>query len=137
MRENTARTSTRWGAKEEKTVPGGATVDVAQFVDMALLAPQELALALYALTDAPIPGITVDWSLQIGCGSVNHTEFISVPASDVLVQIPVLLTRSASRIQASARIRSIAGAPKNVKLVVFIGPTSPTWLTDLSCEEER
>lgn len=136
MREGTARTSTRWGGREEKQVAGGTTVELSQFADMKLLAPQQLSLALYAVTDAPIAGIAVDWTVQIGCGSFNHVEKFSVSVSDIVSQVPVVLLRQASSVQVTATIRSGVPETKTVKCIVNIVPSSPSWRTDLSCTEE-
>lgn len=137
MREGSARTSTRWGAREERQVVGFSTVVLSSFVDMKLLAPQALALAAYVVTDAPIPGISVEWTFQFGNGSFNHVEKTTVAASDVLLQVPLTLVRPASSVQVSASIRSIVPETKMVSLVVFIAPSSPTWATDITCKEER
>jgi hypothetical protein len=128
----------RWGAREEINVPAaaGTVVDVAQFLDLKLLAPQQLTLALYAVTSAPIVGLSVDWILQLGGGSFSHTERTTVAVSDELAQLPLILLRAANSVQLSARITSVAGAGKLVKLVAFIAPTSPTWHTDLTCTVE-
>lgn len=136
MKEGSARTSTRWGAKVERSIVGFTTVDVDQFGDMKLLAPQQLALSLYAVTDAPIPGISVEWILQFGNGSMNFIERFTVAAVDALASVPVLLLRSASSVQVSARIRSIVPETKVVRAVVSIAPTSPSWKTDITCREE-
>lgn len=126
----------RWGAREEKTVAGLATVEVAQFLDLQLLAPQQLSLALYALTAAPIPGLTVRWTIGIGGGSFSHIETFTTPVSDIALQVPLLLVRPASSLQVSATITSIIPETKQVKLVALSAPTSPTWSTDIGCSME-
>lgn len=125
----------RWGAREEKTVAAGATVDLSQFGDFKLPGgPQAVTIALYALTEAPVAGVAVDFFLQIGCGSTNQSETITVAASDIVSPVPLVLVRPASSLQTSALIRSLAGAPKLVRVAVFIAPNSPTWITDVTCD---
>lgn len=135
MRENTSRTSTRWGASALRRIDAGQTIDVPQFGDMALLAPQELSLALYAVAPGPVAGLSVEWTLQLGNGSFNHSEVFTVPVSDAANQVPLVLTRPAKTVQISARIISAAAPTKDVRVVALIAPTSPTWLTDLNCEK--
>jgi hypothetical protein len=125
----------RWGGRVEQLVAGGAVVELAQFVDLKLLAPQQLALSLYGLVDAPIPGISIEWILQLGAGSLNHIERFTVAATDVLAQIPIVMLRPASAVQISATIRSVIPETKVVRVVALIAPQSPTWLTDLACRE--
>jgi len=136
VRENTARTSTRWGGAETRTVDAGQTATLAQFGDVKLLAPQELAIALYATAPGPVAGLSVEWTLQLGNGSFNHSEVFTVAVSDDTAQVPLILTRPAKTVQVSARIINAAAPPRPVKVVAFIAPTSPTWLTDLLCEKE-
>lgn len=125
----------RWGAREEKQVAAGGVVELSQFGDFKLPGgPQAVTISLYALTDAPIPGVAVDVLLQIGCGSTNQSETITVPVSDVLSPVPVVLQRPASSIQASAVIRSVAVAAKTVRVAVLIAPNAPTWITDVTCD---
>lgn len=131
----TALSVVRWGGRHEGLIAGFATVEVAQFVDLKLLAPQQLALALYGLTDAPIPGLTVDWLIQFGAGSVNHREVFSFPVTDVVSQVPILLVRPASSVQISATVRSVIPETKTVRVVALIAPQSPTWQTDITCTE--
>jgi hypothetical protein len=125
----------RWGAREEKQVAGGATVELAQFGDFKLPGgPQLVTISLYAVTDAPVAGIAVDFFLQVGNGSWNQPEQITLPATDILAPVPFVLQRPASAIQTSALIRSTAGAPKTVRVSVLVGPNAPTWLTDVTCD---
>jgi hypothetical protein len=127
----------RWGAREERSVSGGSAVQVAQFLDLQLLAPQQLAIALYALTAAPIAGISVQWTIQLGAGSFSHIEQTTLAVSDILSQVPLVIFRPANSVQLSALITRLgAGAPKQVKLVAFIAPLSPTWKTDITCTVE-
>lgn len=137
MKEGSARTSTRWGAREEKQVVGNTTVDCGQFADMKLLAPQNISVSLFALTDAPIAGIAVDWTLQIGNGSFNHVERFTAVATDVFAQVPITFLRPASSVQVSAVIRSSVPETKTVRVVAFLSPASPTWQTDITCKEEK
>lgn len=125
----------RWGAREERQVAAGASVELAQFGDFKLPGgPQAVTIALFALTDAPVAGVAVDFFLQIGCGSTNQTETITVPAVDILASVPTVLQRPASSLQASAVIRSLAGIPKTVRVAVLISPNAPTWITDVTCD---
>jgi len=127
--------SIRWGARVDRDVAGGTTVEVAQFLDLKLLGPQQLALALYAMTIPPLGGQSVQWSLQLGAGSFSHIERFTVAVSDELAQVPLVLLRPASTVQVTANIiRTGAGAPKRIRLVAFIAPTSPTWATDVTCQ---
>jgi len=126
----------RWGAREERTVGGFTVVEIAQFLDLQLLAPQQLALSLYALTVVPIVGLSVQWTIQLGAGSFSTIERLTVGVSDELAQVPLLLSRPANSVQLSARITSIVPETKQVKLVAFVAPFSPTWQTDLTCSVE-
>jgi hypothetical protein len=127
----------RWGASETKTltvdpIVGFATSLVPQFVDLRLpLGPQQLSLALYALTAAPIAGVSVRWTIGIGTGSTNHEEVFNVAASDLIDQVPLQIVRPAMTLQIAASITTTV--TKNVKLVVLVAPTSPTWLTEIGC----
>ena len=134
MNENTARTSTRWGAQATRSVDAGQTIEVAQFGDMKLLAPQELSLALYAVARGPVAGISVRWTLQFGNGSFNHSEVFVQPVTDDAAQVPLVINRPAKTVQISATIISAAAPPTSVKVVALVAPTAPTWLTDLNCE---
>lgn len=127
----------RWGAREEREVLGGAVVDVAQFLDLRLIAPQQLALSLYALSVVPIAGLSVQWTIQLGGGSFSHIERTTIGVTDELLQVPLLLVRPASAVQLSARITSVIPETKRVKLVAFIAPLSPTWNTDITCTMEK
>jgi hypothetical protein len=136
MKEGTARTSTRWGAQASKSVDAGTTAVVAQFGDVQLLAPQQLALALYAIAPGPVAGLSVEWTLQFGNGSFNHSEVFTVAVSDETNQVPVVLERPAKTVQISARIINAAAPTKLVKVVALVAPLAPTWLTDITCPIE-
>lgn len=123
----------RWGARERVEVPGFATVVVPQFVDLKLIAPQELALALYATAPPPLPGISVTWIVHWGGGSFSHEERRSVSLTDLADQDPLELLRPASSVQIEAIVTSIVPETRAVTLSVLIAPTSPTWQTDLLC----
>jgi hypothetical protein len=123
----------RWGARERRDVPAFGTVTVAQFVDLKLLAPQELAIALYATLAAPIPGISVRWIVSWGAGSISHVERRTVAASDVEDQDPLLLRRPASSVQVEAIVVSTVPEIRAVTLDVLIAPVSPTWQTEIVC----
>jgi hypothetical protein len=133
MNEGSARTSTRWGASASKSIDAGQTVEVAQFGDMKLLAPQELALALYATVPGPAVAISVEWTLSFGNGSFNHSEVFTAAVTDDTNQVPIVLLRPAKTVQISARIIAAAAPTRVVKLVALVAPTSPTWMTDLTC----
>jgi len=130
----------RWGAKEVRNITvdplvGIATVTLSQFVDLKLYqAPQLLALALYAVTTSGPAGLSVRWTVSLGCGSTSHDEVFSVPVDDALVQAPTLLQRSANSVQIQAAITSMAAGTKSVKLVALISPVSPTWITEVLCD---
>jgi hypothetical protein len=129
----------RWGATEVKNITvdpvlGIKIVSVPHFVDLKLaLGPQQLSLALYALTAAPIAGVAVEWHVGLGTGSTNIEEVFSTPASDVLQQVPIVLQRPAMSVQIAANISATFAGTKDVKLVALVAPTSPTWLTDIGC----
>lgn len=123
----------RWGGRAERQLDGGVTVEVDQFVDLALLAPQQLSLALYATASAPVAGLSVEWTLRLGNGSISHAEVLTVPVSDVASQAALVLHRPAKTVQVTARIINV-GAPARVTVDVLIAPTSPTWVTDVVCD---
>jgi hypothetical protein len=134
MRENSARTSTRWGGQEERRIDAGQTITVNQFVDVAILAEQELALALFGVATGPVAGLSVEWTIRLGNGSFTYDEVFTVAVQDKNAQTALVLHRPAKRVQVSARIISAAAPTNTVKIAALIAPVSPTWLTDLACE---
>lgn len=128
----TAQTK-RWGAKEERSVTGFATVVVDQFMDLRTIAPQKLSLALYAFMPLPIAGIAVRWIVQWGAGSIVHTEQrIVLPTVDT-DQEPVVLERPALSVLVRAEIISSIPETRRVNLVGLLGPVSPTWPVEVVC----
>lgn len=123
----------RWGARERAEVLGFASVTIAQFVDLKLLAPQQLSIALYATSPPPLPGISVRWIVRWGAGSISHEERRIVALSDVADQDPFLLQRPASSVQVEAIIASTVPETRTINLAVLIAPMSPTWETDIVC----
>lgn len=132
---NSARTSTRWGGQETINVAPGSNVLVAQFVDLDLLAPQTLSIALYALSDVPVAGLSTEFVIALGVGSTVLNETISVPVSDVQLPQPVILERAARALQVRARVFSVAATTKRMQVAALVAPIAPTWTTDLSCRE--
>jgi hypothetical protein len=142
MNENTARTSTRWGAGEEKNVPAfdpvlgiPGIVEVQQFVDLALLSSQEMALALYAVAAAPVAGLTVKWTVSIGNGSNMQDEIFVTSVQVIDAQSPLVLKRPAKSVRISAKLINMQMAVRGVKIVAHVAPVAPTWVTDLQCSE--
>ena len=82
---------------------------------------------------APIAGIAIRWTLQVGGGSFLHVERFTSVASDELAQVPIVLERPGNSVQLSAEIVSSIPDARRVTLSALVAPLSPTWSTELVC----
>lgn len=119
-------TAIRWGDRRPLTVgPGPSSASEDQFVDLDFPDPHELVLSLMATSSAPVAGLAVTWKLFLGAGAAMIVEPITVPVSDEVAPIPLVVRRSVSKLRITAIVSStIPGVPRDVTLSAAVGPVS-------------